>query len=215
MLNINQFVAKQSQNNGYMRTNRFRVRMTAPSILIGQANIARDVEFYCEAAQLPGYQVMTSDVRRWTYGPSEKRPFAPNFIQVALTMNVDGDMANWNYFNVWLQSIIPHDRGYNGGINLASQHGNGNKVYELSYKSEYAVDVNVDMYRTDGSIARTTNLIEAFPSNVNGINVGWNDNNQVAQFVVYLDYLDWDITQTPDQQDFASQFTDTSGLSGL
>ena len=215
LLNINEFVAKQNENNGYMRTNRFSVRMTAPPILIDRSNAARDIEFYCESTELPGYQMMTHDVRRWSYGPAEKRPFAPNFVQAALTMNVDGNMTNWTYFNDWIQAIIPHDRGDNGGIGSASQHGNGNKVYELSYKKEYATDVLIDIYRTDGTIIRTTKLIEAFPSNINAIPVSWVDNNQIAQFVVYLDYLDWDVTQTPDQQNFASQFTDTSGLSGL
>jgi len=186
--NVSEFTSKINERNGYARTNKFEINIPVPTIIpkIG-GEIARDLKFYCSDAVLPGYQIMTGNVRRHTYGTNEVRPFSPNFQQVQLVFNVDGDFDTWNYFNDWMQTIIPHD-GANMDNNSEFSVG---KPYEIAYKKDYAVDMNIKVMSEDGFQIKEVFLREAFPSNVNLIQLSWADQNQISQFTVFIEYLDW------------------------
>ncbi len=186
---ISEFTGKVNERFGYARTNKFLVQIPSPVVpFYGGKEVARDLRFYCSDAVVPGYQLMTNNVRRHTYGPNEVRPFAPNFQQVQLTFNVDNAFDTFNYFNDWMSAIMPHD-----GMDMGntSAYSDVNKPYELAYKNFYAVDMAIYIADESGIVTKQVFLREAFPSNINQIQMSWADQNQIAQFTVFIEYLDW------------------------
>ena len=100
--NIEQF--KAATKGDFLRPNRFLMTFASPRVMIGESgslNVNRNIEFHCDSINFPGYLIGSHDVRRWTYGPVEKRPFMPNFTQLQATFTSDGEGNNWKFFNHW------------------------------------------------------------------------------------------------------------------
>lgn len=192
--NIQDFLAEIDNRSGVMRNNRFLVTFPTPRVLLGNGpalSINRTVEFWCEGVNLPGVQLMQHDVKRWTYGPSEKRPFQTNFNSLQCTFISDGDGDIWTFFNNWLQYIIPHDT--ENGFNSRSQFSVGQTryPYELAYKQDYATELNIGVYDIAGN--KTINLVckEAFPSQILDIPLAWQDTNNTVRLSVVFEFIDW------------------------
>lgn len=192
--NVEEFKAQQSAGNGHLRTNRFLVRIPIPQALTGGTynglSTARILEFWIQDASIPGYDLITGDVRRYSYGPNEKRPYGGNVNDFQMLVNLDGNANTHEFFYRWQSAIIPHN--FSSGMNATYEHGAGkNNMYTVSYKQEYASTVEVTGYREDGQKAIVFELIEAFPMSISNIATSWADQNQIAQFTVNMQYLDW------------------------
>jgi hypothetical protein len=200
--NIEAFKAEVNQKAGFQRTNRFLMTFPTPRLLVGLSydgafdgsgfpnmEVNRNIEMWCESITLPGYQLMTHDVRRWTYGPIEKRPFAPNFSQLQAVFLADGDGAIWRFFNDWTQSIIPHDT--DRGINGPSKRGYSGEAYEVQYKSLYVTELNIYTYHENGDPIQNIVCREAFPSQIGDVSLNWGDNNNLVRLQITFDFLDW------------------------
>ncbi len=187
---INEFKSTIGKRGGIARANKFLLTFALPEVLLGTAqssDLARDVEFWCDGVNLPGYQLATMGVRRWTFGPEEKRPIAPIFQPIQATFLADGEGAYFKFFNAWMHWTMPHD-WYRGSI--AQQSLFGGRQYELEYKSKYATDLMIQMFDIAGEPIETIYVKEAFPSQVADIPLNWNDGGN-ARFSVTFDFLDW------------------------
>lgn len=188
--NVEDFKSELNKRNGVMRNNRFLLTFATPRVLFGNAGRAdmnRSMEFWCESVNLPGYQLMQHDTRRWTYGPAEKRPFAPNFQSLQCSFIADGNAGIWNFFNNWLQYILSHNtpQGFN------NPSGFGGYPYELAYKVDYVTELNIAVFDETGRIKINLVCKEAFPSQVIDTNLNWADTNGTAKVGVVFEYLDW------------------------
>lgn len=186
-----------NKRNGVLRTNRFLFRTTTPPVLLNNYTngFSNSVEYYCQSINFPGYQIAMGDVRRWTYGPNEKRPFGPNFQQLQMNFISDGNNDMWKFFTEWMSFIIPHQRNAingSGGMIQSTASYPGLSPYELSYKSEYAVDVELHIFDERGIRRQKIICYEAFPSNILDVPLNWGDTNSTLNFTVTLEYLDWD-----------------------
>lgn len=202
MFHIAEFKSIINDRNEYMRPNKALCTFTIPPSLLafdGTIDVARDMQFYCEAVNLPGYGVQTQRVNRWTYGPSEGRPYAPLYNPLTLSINLDGQGQLLKFFNSWMQLIMPHD-WYNGSISQLSNYGYGRydnggalygRQYELAYKSDYACDFIITVYNNQGDEMCVYFVKEAFPVLVNDIEMNHNDQQKIAKLQVTMDYLDW------------------------
>lgn len=185
--NVEDFKSELNKRNGVMRNNKFLIRIYPPAVLL-RSNFPRVAEYWCEATNLPGYQLMQHDTRRWTYGPVEKRPFAPNFQTLQCVFMSDGNGDAWNFFNTWLQKILPHntERGMNSPTFIT-----GALPYELEYKTAYTTDLDINIFSPDGKLKLRTICKEAFPSQVADLPFAWAETGQVARIAVNFEYLDW------------------------
>lgn len=200
---IETFKSVLDDSGGIAKPNRFFVSLVPPAKMgTSTRKMGAKIEYFCEAVNLPGYQLMTADARRWTYGPAEKRPFAGTSNPVQMTIIGDGQGTLWRFFHDWLSFIYDHD--IQSGINPQdSQTG----VYELRYKKDYAVDVAIyqvpetydDETSFDNFTARTI-CFEAFPSAVIDQQLNWADNNNISRFGVQLEYLDFITNKLNDEQ---------------
>lgn len=203
---IEDFKAAISDRGGVMRANKFHLRFNLPQVLLEDSEarpwntkLARDMSVWCTSINVPGVDLLTAPVRRWTFGPEEKRPIDIVYKPIQATFLSDGDGDLLYFFNCWTQFIIPHD-WFNGGINQLSNF-NG-RQYEVEYKSRYATDLAIEIFNVDGSLTERYYIKEAFPSAIAEIPLSWEDNNSHVKFVVQFDYLDWTTTTydwaTPD-----------------
>lgn len=197
---INDFKGAISRRAGIMRPNKFLFQFGLPPVMmVGEGPsffgpLARDMEFWCDSVNLPGYQLGTSITRRWSYGPDEKRPYGPIYLPIQAQFNSDTHGAYLNFFNIWMQTIMPHD-WYNGGFSQMSNYSPG-RQYELEYKERYATDLEIHVYDaafTEGEPIVTYFIKEAFPSQIQDMKFDWSDTGN-AKFMVTFEYLDWTTT---------------------
>lgn len=186
----------------------FSVEIPIPPILRAAAsltggaltNTADNLKFYCLSAGVPGMQLATSQIRRYGYGPIEEKPFLPIFAPVDMRFIADGKGAIWNYFDLWIKSIVNHDARF--GINTATGLAyNGNELggfvsgtaypYELNYKRDYAVDVKIKLYDPTGKNTLSIILREAFPKFMGDSNLHWGDSNNMVLIPIQFTFIDW------------------------
>jgi len=188
--NINNFIAEVNVRKGPMRTNKFLVTFPLPAVMLRQqqniVSSARTMQYWCESVNLPGYLIGTHDVRRWTYGPVEKRALTPSFTDLQCTFINDNQSTVLNFFQTWQQAILPHEA--TRGINTLQ---NGGYVYELNYKQDYATDIHIIVF--DEARKETVHVVcrEAFPAQLPDTPFSWADTNNVMRFPVVFHYLDW------------------------
>jgi len=189
--NINNFKSEINRRNGPMRTNKFKVTMTAPVGLFLQdavSGVSRSLEFWCESVNLPGYIIGSHDVRRWTFGPVEKRALTPSFTDLQCTFINDNKSSIWGFFQSWQQLILPHER--QNGINTSRR---GAFAYELDYKTNYATDIVIEVFKETGVRTIKVTCLEAFPAQIPDTPFSWADTNNVMRFPVVFHYLDWHV----------------------
>ena len=184
--NINEFKSQLNDRNGLMRSNRFLVTMTPPAVMNGGIEEFRSFEFWCESVTLPGYMISSYSNKRYTYGPDEKRPAIPVYQPIQCVFNSDGKGSYLQFFNKWLQYIMPHD-WYNSFNQRSLYNGS---MYELEYKSNYATDINILVYDMSGNVSLQYVIKEAFPAQIYDIPFNWAD-NQNTKFQVNFEYVDW------------------------
>ena len=206
---IQEFQSEVNNRGGLQRTNKFQLRIPPPPILLGREGTQSmfrqesGTHFWAQDVQMPGYQIQNGNVRRYTYGPNEMRPFAPNFQQVQANFAADGNMSIYQFFDAWLQSILPHDS--EGNFSAQNSNYGPGRVYELSYKTEYATDIDIVLFNENGDETCMMKLYEAFPSNMNAIPMAWADMNSYATFSVFFDYVDWKVEYL--NNDFKGELT--------
>lgn len=200
---IETFKAVIDGNLGLAKPNRFFVSMVPPRAVETNIQVLNNIEFFCEAVNLPGFILQTSDNRRYTYGPIDKRPYGPMFEPLRLTVLGDNKGNMWKFFHTWMNYILPHtlkggiDRVVDTNIKSVSSY-----PYELEYKDNYVTDVAIyhlpenydaeggDLNSFDACITRTI-CRDAFPSAISDIQLSWAENNSIATFQVQMDFTDW------------------------
>ena len=199
--NIENFKGEVSDRNGILKSNRFLMTMVPPPVATlamsneNETSIGRSLEFWCDSIILPGYQLMMGDVRRWTYGPHEKRPYGPNIISLQTVFLADGDGKMMEFFHSWLNNIIPHYTPQ--GMTYPAAGAGGLDPYEVRYKSQYATDLHIYVYRDSGNAVLHYVCKEAFPSHVIDTPVSWDMTNRPLKFQVNFEYLDWYMEELP------------------
>lgn len=184
--NINKFASAISKR-GVMPVNRFLVNIPTPAGLAASP-IARDLQFFCQATSIPGIGIMTSQVRRQGVGNLEKFPYAPNIIDQNLTFYGDSDGKVWSFFEKWMKLIQNHDASE--GPSTATGYSNA-RPWEHAYKSEYAVDITIDVYDYYSKRKIAVKLIDAFPVMLAPIQVSWEGQNQIIKIPVEMTFRDW------------------------
>lgn len=190
-------------NKGYLKPNKFEVEIPIPTALTTVTNnigtvtqgVANDInaakqtlKFMCEAVTLPGVQVASNEVRRFGYGPFERKPYSPTFTDINLTILADSKGQNWNLFQKWIQLITNFDLS-----NRARPGIGGLEFFEISYKSSYAVDVTISCFPDHDSVTPTIKLKlhEAFPIFLGDVSLNWGNTNDIMRIPVTFTFFTW------------------------
>lgn len=183
--NITEMMATIGYYNGFHKPSHFFVRVTPPAFLAGR-QINRDLEFLCEATNLPGLQLDTTFIRPMGYGTPEQRPTDTMYPQVKCDFFVDNGSQVLDYFYSWMGNI------HNTNIDIRTSSTDTNlRYYEFAYPKEYEGVLEIYMFAGDGADVRKITLNQCFPVNVGDITLAWEINDQVSRVPVQFAYNSW------------------------
>ncbi len=171
---IDRIKAAISAHGGIARNNRFRVRFQAPTSVTKINDSGRDHEFLCESASIPGKQILTSE-RNVAFRRPELVPYGYTVDNVTLTFICTSDMFYKKLFQNWVDFIV----------NPRSQ--------VVKYKSSYAVPVSIEILNLQNKPIYNVVLQEAFPLNVNAIELSNGTNDDYIRVSVEMAHTDIDI----------------------
>ena len=175
---ISSFVSRIS-GKGLARTNRFRVTFTSPPIG-GNSEDYRQISLNCEAAELPGRDLTTTDSR--IYGPTFKMPYMTNYNDVSFTFLCDASLVEKRVFDDWMSIINPTGS------------------FDFQYRDNYVSTVTIDQLTDNEIMTYSCELVEAFPIQVNAMPVNWGDDN-FHRVTVTMTYRYWKETGTREEQE--------------
>ena len=176
------FLSKIDGEKGLAPLNRFVARFKMPSLVaVGETEI---LSYLCDSAPMPGKTIATSELRH--YGPTRKLAREATFPELQLGFILTNAMSARKTFLNWMDYIIDPETA------------------NIRYQDEYKGQVDILMFdqysesATQDAIA-VAQYLEAFPTNVDPISLGWDQLNQVGKFSVNFQYKKWvDLTSESD-----------------
>lgn len=171
--------------NGLQRANHFYVTIPNPPILQGDIGPIL-LPFLTESTNIPGVAFATSDIRRYGYGPMEKKPYAPIFVDQNMNFYGDGSGLVHKFFYKWMNGILKYDE-----FPMGRPGFNGVRPFEVEYKRQYAVDITITTIdETDKKIIEIK-LFDAFPIAVGDVSLNWAQTDSFVNFPVTFTYYKW------------------------
>lgn len=183
------FLAEMRQNS-VSRTNYFEVRITAPTVLLGRADIASKIELYAEGSPLPGLNIQTGEFKRYGVGPIEKYPYSLQTNSLSINFIADGKGEIYKFFYNWMQNIVRADfpiEQQTQGTQAISVSGLA--PYEVEFKKNYAVPIDIFLYNEQHQTVLHYNLTQAFPIRIPDVSLSWTNDNSLMQFAVDFEFL--------------------------
>jgi len=210
--NINAFKF-EVDTYSYLKTNAFEVYVFMPPILrnfemtnagspISMFSVNRHMKFRIEQVTIPGMSLMTSDIRRYGVGTSQKMPSnAQLYGEVNLSILLDGYGEIYEFWDTWLRKIYEFN-----GINQSPVGSVGNSFasYETEYKDQYSTDMQIVVYDPFGNAIQKINLKEAFPVAIRDIQLAWASDN-VMRLPVSIAYTEHTIEKASGLEVLAQQ----------
>jgi len=203
--NITEIMSTIGYYDGLYKPSHFYVRITPPRFLI-ERQVVRDLEFLCEATNLPGLQLDTIAIRPLGYGTPESRPVDTIFSRVRCDFFVDNGSQVLEFFELWMRNI------HNTDIDVRQTSTNTNlKYYEFAYPKEYEGIVEIYMFSGDGRDIRKVTLNQAFPTDIGDISLAWEINDQISRVPVTFAYNSWtsDLPGGEEAEEVAQQLNST------
>lgn len=173
--NISTFKSRGLQFGG-ARPALFEVYLTIPQGVGATAGSDDKFRFSCRGAQIPASTVASVDVGY--FGRKIKVSGDRTFTDWSVSVLNDEDFLVRSMFEKWsnaLNRLEANIRDPNFAFN------------ENSYKST----MTVIQYSKDGSALRAYEIIGAFPTAVDGIDLNWDSTNQIETFNVTFAYDYW------------------------
>lgn len=161
---------KSSFTKDLARTNKFDVNIPVPLTLIPYLSSAKNLNYRCEAAQLPGRTFATLEQK--TYGPIEKYPYLNTYTDIDLTFIIEDDMNQKIFFDAWMNYINPL---YNNNFR---------------YKGDYSTVISVNQYDVTNNLVYSVNLYDAYPISINQMDLDWS-NEAYHKLTVTFAYTYW------------------------
>jgi hypothetical protein len=186
---MNDFIG--SFNVDIARPSKFDVTIPIPLALANYITSARNLTYRCEMTQLPG-RVFETTEKKIGSAPVEKFPYHTNYQDVTMEFIVSDDMNEKIFFDAWMELINPTSN------------------FNFQYKSNYAVDININQYDLEGNLTYAGVLQEAWPCDVNQLDLDWSTDSYHKLAVVFC-YRQWSNNTVSN----LGKNIITSGLSGI
>lgn len=160
-----------SFNTDVARPARFDVTIPVPLSLGFYISDGRKLSLRCDSAQLPGRTFETA-TKKLGSAPVEKFPYHANYQESTMEFIVSDDMSEKIFFDSWMELINP------------------TTDFNFQYKNNYAVDISVNQYNLRNQLTYSAALIEAFPIDVNQMDLSWSEEGFHKLQVVFC-YKQW------------------------
>ena len=162
---------------GVARTNLFEIEITPPKSMLGSKESAQKISLYAEGAALPGRSLETQEFSRYGYGPREKIPYSMQYQDYTVQFFGDGRGEIYKFFYNWMNNVVRGDQPVDNDTN----------GYEVNFREDYCVDINVRTYNEQGDTILAATMTNAFPIMVPDVSLNWGDSS-VMQFSITFAY---------------------------
>ena len=170
MANISDFKAQLT--GGGARANQFRVQLNFPTFVTLGSVAGLQAQFLCNAAQLPASTIEPISVlyRGRPVNFAGERTFAPWTIAVYndTNFNIRNALEQWS----------------NGIQNNGTTNG-------ITNPANYQVDLSVYQLDRNGATVKAYKFVDAFPSEIGDIQLGYDQGNAIETFNVTFQYNYW------------------------
>ena len=194
---IDQLKGTVSAKRGFAAPNLFRVYL--PTF----ANIgAQEVDLLCSSVNMPGRQIMSIDRKIGTI--FEKVAYDQAYDDVNLSFYVLNDYGIRKYFEAWQNLALDQDT-YEVGYK--NEYARNVKIQQLRkgfslpiYQSPFLkwnflgggiLDLDIDLDIRKEDVVYEVELIDAYPTTMDLIQLGNDQNDMVLQLNVQLSYKNW------------------------
>jgi hypothetical protein len=165
------------------RPNLFKVILNFPQIVtnFGDLNSRGELSFMANSTQLPPSIIGVA--RQSYFGREVKFPGDRVFPDWSLNIVNDETFNLRNAFELWTNAIN------NNSMNIRDR--------AAINSSQYSTTAKVIHYGKIGDQIKTYNFVGLFPTQVDPINVAWNQNDSIEEFGVTFSYQFWEAESTP------------------
>jgi hypothetical protein len=177
----------QIAKRGLAKNNLFLTTITLPGQLGREAQEyigTNEIPFYCRSVALPEMDLGLQEVRHQGYGMAHKRAVGMSYTPINMVFMVDADFGMKKLFHRWNQWIFNHGNG-----DSAQTVVDKKKMYHHNFHQDYAGVVEIKVYSwNQENISYTYKLNGAFPVQMGGINVAWENGAEVMTMTVNMAY---------------------------
>lgn len=128
----------------------------------------KNVSLRCMETQLPGKSISTNDTKK--YGAAEHYPYEVLYDEIPLTFIVSEDLKEKKFFDAWANIVIDPKTG------------------NTNYLAEYATDIHLYKLDGDGKKVYQYTLIDAYPKNINELEMSYGSKDEYAKLSVQFIY---------------------------
>ena len=207
--NINRFRSEVSGADAVLPTHSFLVvfspfKTSFGTSLINDATpsevrnevltLGQRVTMRCDNIILPNLGLLQEqNIRRYGYGTVENVAYGINTGDVTMQFIVDSQSDIVYFFERWFDTIV--NRNSKGGADMRTEDPVTKYLpYEVGYKDDYACPViNVFVYDRSNRAVMEYNIYDAFPINLQSINLSWEAENSIMKLNVSFAFTDFKI----------------------
>lgn len=190
--NIENFRASIAKH-GYLDNNSFEVYVQTPPVFqngflnvqgtpVNISEVTKNLAFRIDQVRAPGISIMSSDINRYGVGPTQKMPVTAQYSEVNISILGDHFCEFWQFWYHWTRAVFEYNADRNAGF----------ASYTVGYKQEYTSTVSIVIYDHYGNKVQVINLIEAFPTAIREVPLGWGDSG-LMRINVALSYTEYTI----------------------
>ena len=163
---------------GVQKASHFACNISLPPSL--NNGIMDQSPFRVSSINFPGFTLGTDDIRVRGYGLAEKRPIQTSFDDISVTIIADASGRIQDKLMDWMEYINPIDPE-RAGV------GQSNVEY-YEYPNNYYGGLESYIYDGTGKIHTTYTFIQAYPTMIGAIQMGWENNDTLILIPVTFAY---------------------------
>lgn len=204
MFDIKEFKAYLVET-GTVPTNRYYVNIAVPRFIYNSQiivnnttrnliNITKDLEFRAEKVTIPGTSINTVQVNRYGVGPQQRFGIGAVMNDITIDFLADREQLIWMFFYQWMNNVFAFNQIEPNDVDSQENYYS----YRASYMDDYATTITAFIYNYDGGAQNSTTveIYDAYPVDLQQIDLGWSDNNNLMKIRVKFSYRDWRIVNT-------------------
>lgn len=169
---IERFRSKINEFSGIAPSSRFTVSIFSSNPKLRSITNKEALEFLAFAVDIPGMKFSPDLVMLNGYGRINEVPLRVDTNNSAISFYVDNEALVYKFFYTWMNMVSNIDGKF-------YKNGAGDGFDEMAYAEDYYCDVVINYYGYNNSIMRVE-LYDAFPMELSGIGLDWNDQNTLT-----------------------------------
>lgn len=172
--NLDRFRAEILDGFGLARNNRFEVEIPPPRSLATRWGAQSLVtSMYVEQTNLPMLNIATKPFK--IFGPTYQRPITSEYggEGISMTFHVDRNMNVKKFFDEWVHRIV------------------NPSTFTVGYQEDYITDITIRQLDEQENMTYEIKLLEAFPRNLNLMDLNNASSNQTHRLNVLFAYRYW------------------------